>query len=127
MEITDADDGDDVIITCSRCKESYHVECVGLEGVPRACIHPDYLCNVCIRPDESNFPEDEKEVVVPESLSPKVIVDIVSLAKQGLTNDGAHHKQGYLEDILVAILGTQGYEKLKMDTKIAGYGWESGC
>ena len=113
---------DDAVLKCSRCDELYHAQCVGLGRVPRAYVRRDYLCPGCIRPDESNVREDE---AIPESLPSESIVDIVRLAATGLSTDGAHHKQEYLEEILVKILGATEFERLRNNYAIDGYDWEA--
>jgi len=53
-----------------------------------------------------------------------IVTKIIELCFEGLHEDGGHHKQWYLEEILKLITSTQIYENLKSDEK---YGeWEPG-
>lgn len=48
---------------------------------------------------------DDGEGTVNPSISPKVMKQVWQLARKALNTDGAHHKQHYLEEILVLVVG----------------------
>ena len=113
----------DLDYTCARCKKIYHAACIDLENVPRRRVRPDYICASCIRSRESNV---ESPHIVPESLPPATIKEIVEIALDGLFQDGSHHKQWYLERIIEKILGKNDAAHLESNSIIEGFVWEKG-
>ena len=124
IELDADDEGDCFVLKCSRCGELVCAECVDLEDVPRSFVRRDYLCRVCIRPSETNARE---EVDAPEAVAPGTLYDIVGILLGGLCEDGRHHKQRCLEEVLEKILGREGYRRMRINCKINGYTWEPGC
>ncbi len=51
-----------------------------------------------------------------------LIRKIAELCTNGLTTDGGHHKQWYLEQILLTLVGKPSWDKLKRE-----HDWEKGC
>jgi hypothetical protein len=100
------------------------MECAKIPGnVPKSYIRADYVCPSCIRNDESNIDRDH---TTPHALCPQTITEILDLATHGLLTDGGHHKQYYLEQIVLTMLGPDEFKRFRMNLRIDGYDWEDG-